>query len=404
MTRRERVLKALAFEETDRVPMDLGGMGSTGISCFAYPDLVEALGLPPRRPRIYDPGQMLALPDVDVLDALGCDVVMAGMDFTNAFDQPDLWHPYDFNGRLDTLVRDPSSFQIEPDGTIVQPADSRSMPPAAHVFEQQHGGQPIDLMGNLPKPDLTELRAQLEKNHVTDAQLRILKAMLERVRDVSDRAVLFNGPGAGIGIGNFLGIAMFPMLCLTEPDYVAELHELVISYAIENVQAILAEVHPLIDLYQSSSDDWGTQEYLVASPETFATLFKPYYRRFTDAIHKSAPNVKAFLHSCGAIHSLVEQVIECGFDVLNPVQWTAGDRGYAEWKAVCDGRLALWGGGVNTQATLPLGSIDDIEREVHDVVRCMRQGGGYIFCAIHNILAEIPGDKVVALYRAAANA
>lgn len=404
MTPRERVLKALAFEETDRVPMDLGAMGSTGISCFAYPHLVEALGLAPRPPRVYDTGQMLALPDVDVLDALGCDVVFAGMEYTNAFDQPELWRPYDFNGRLDALVRDPSQFTTDVDGTIVQPANRTSMPPAAHVFDQQHGGQPIDLMGDLPRPDLGEIAKQLENSRVTGAQLRALKTMLERVRDASDRAVLFNGPGAGIGIGNFLGIAMFPMLCLTEPDYVAELHELVIGHAIENVRTILAEVHPLIDVYQCSSDDWGTQETLIASPDIFETLFKPYYRRFTDAIHSSGPNVKAFLHSCGAIHSLLDRVIECGFDMLNPVQWTAGDRGYAEWKSVCDGRLALWGGGVNAQATLPLGSVDEIEREVRDIVRCMRQGGGYIFCAIHNILAEIPGDKVVALYRAAAQA
>ena len=75
MTHRERVMHALAFEETDRVPLDLAGMRSTGISAFAYPKLVEALGLPPRRPRVEDTGQMLAMPDLDVLDALGCDVV-----------------------------------------------------------------------------------------------------------------------------------------------------------------------------------------------------------------------------------------------------------------------------------------------------------------------------------------
>ena len=109
MTSRERVLKALAFEKTDRVPMDLAGMASTSVSCFAYPALVEALGLPPRRPRVYDTGQMLALPEVDVLDALGCDVVAAYTDLTNAFDQPEKWLPYDFNGRLEASVRNPAA-------------------------------------------------------------------------------------------------------------------------------------------------------------------------------------------------------------------------------------------------------------------------------------------------------
>jgi uroporphyrinogen decarboxylase len=91
MTRRERVLEALSFKETDRPPMDLGGMLSTGISAFAYPGLVRALGLPARRPRVADTYQMLALPDMDVLDALDCDVVAVFMHWgvTNAFEQPD---------------------------------------------------------------------------------------------------------------------------------------------------------------------------------------------------------------------------------------------------------------------------------------------------------------------------
>ena len=75
ITSHERVLNALNFQPTDRLPKDLGGMLSTGISAFAYPKLVAALGLPPRLPRVHDTGQMLALPDLDVLDALGCDVV-----------------------------------------------------------------------------------------------------------------------------------------------------------------------------------------------------------------------------------------------------------------------------------------------------------------------------------------
>jgi uroporphyrinogen decarboxylase len=119
-TSRERVLRALNFQPTDRVPRDLGGMRSTGISAFAYPRLIAALGLPPRLPRVEDTGQMLAMPDLDVLDALGCDVVSVLDNASNAFEQPGLWHPYDFNGRLPGRVRNPAAFSTEPDGTILQ--------------------------------------------------------------------------------------------------------------------------------------------------------------------------------------------------------------------------------------------------------------------------------------------
>jgi uroporphyrinogen decarboxylase len=402
-TSRERVLKALSFQKTDRVPMDLAGMPSTSVSCFAYPGFVAALGLPPRRPRVYDTGQMLALPEVDVLDALGTDIITASMDITNAFDQPEVWHPYDFNGRLPSRVRNPQSFVAAEDGTITQNGHSK-MPPNSHVFEAEHGGQPVVLTGELPKPDLNEVRKNLENGRLRDEQIRSAAAFLRRVRESTDRAILFCGPGAGIGIGAYYGIALFPTLCLTEPDFVAELHDVTLRYAIENVRALVSEIHPYIDVYQCCSDDWGTQNQTIASPEIFRTLFRPFYRRFTDAIHASGPNVKAFLHCCGAVYDILDDIIESGFDVLNPVQWTAGGHSYREWKDKCRDRIALWGGGVNTQETLPLGTAEDIEREVTEIVRYMRRDGGYVFCAIHNILAEIPGEKIVALYRAASRA
>ncbi|GAH61343.1 unnamed protein product, partial [marine sediment metagenome] len=92
------MLNALSFQPTDRLPKDLGAMRATGISAFAYPRLVEALGLPSRRPKIHDSNQMLALPDLDVLDALGCDVVTIDEWVSNAFEEAEKWQPYDFNG------------------------------------------------------------------------------------------------------------------------------------------------------------------------------------------------------------------------------------------------------------------------------------------------------------------
>ncbi|MBP8129765.1 MAG: hypothetical protein KA184_09295 [Candidatus Hydrogenedentes bacterium] len=402
MTRRERVLKALAFEETDRAPLDLAGMASTGISCFAYPSLVSALGLPARRPRVYDTGQMLALPDLDVLDALNIDVVTVMPDSTNAFDQPGLWHAYDFNGRLPALVRDPGIFEPQADGTITQPRYGRSMPPSAHVFEAEHGGQPFDLVGEIPRPDLTRLCEQIAAHPFEAEEARRIAEHCRRAREATDRAILFCGPGAGIGIGGFTGIALFPLLCMTEPDYVAQLHETLTQHAVATLETLLPLIHPYIDVYLVSADDWGTQTQLVASPETYEALFLPYYRRVNDVIHRFAPGVKTFLHSCGAVYGLIDLIIASGFDVLNPVQWTAGGHSFRDWKDKARGRIALWGGGVNTQATLPLGSIADIEREVAEVTSYMRKDGGYVFCAIHNLLAEIPGEKVAAMYRAAA--
>jgi uroporphyrinogen decarboxylase len=95
-------------------------------------------------------------------------------------------------------------------------------------------------------------------------------------------------------------------------------------------------------------------------------------------------------------------VIESGFDILNPVQWCAGTPTYRDWKDKARNRIALWGGGVNSQITLPLGTVADVDAEVREVVKYMSADGGYVFCNIHNILAEVTADKVITMYGAAA--
>ena len=92
MNSRERVLNSIEFKPVDRVPVDLGGMASTSISAFAHPKLREYLGLKKVRSLVYDTGQMLALPEKDLLDMLGVDVVTTNGVYTNAFDCIFMFH------------------------------------------------------------------------------------------------------------------------------------------------------------------------------------------------------------------------------------------------------------------------------------------------------------------------
>ena len=400
-TSRDRVMASLNFTVPDRIPKDLAGMRSTGISAFAYPKLVAALGLPPRLPRVEDTGQMLALPDLDVLDALGCDVITICDGVTNAFAQPKAWHEYDFNGRLPALVRQPKNFRTQEDGSILQKNHSR-MVSGSTVFDQVSGGHPLNLEDPLPHLDLAKYKAKLEKRELSDTRIRSIRALCKRVRESTDRAIFLNDGGisAGMGIDAYYGLAIFPLLCVSEPNYVTELHEMVNAHAIKNARALLPEIKEYVDVIMVGADDWGTQQNLIASPRTFRRLFQPYYRRLNDEIHSIAPGVKSFLHSCGAIYDILEAIIDSGFDVLNPVQWPAGGHSYNEWKEKTRGRIALWGGAVNAQATLALGTPEEIAQEAKEVVTCLADGGGYIFCNIHNLLAEITPEKILALYRA----
>jgi uroporphyrinogen decarboxylase len=402
MTRRERVLAALNFETPDQLPKDLAAMPSTGVSCFAYPRLVAALGLPARLPRVYDTGQMLALPEPDVLDALDCDVCTVMADrCTNAFDEPARWHPFDFNGRLPACVQHPGNFVVRPDGVIVQNG-AALMGPDAFVFDTPGAGQAIDLDHD-PEPfDLARVEAQLKEGLPSAEQVARQAAYCARARAATDRAIMFVGLGAGLGYHG--GIARFSMLCFTQPEHIQAYQELQTRYALQRVERMLPAIAPHVDVLMVSADDQGLQTGPILPPAKFDELFVPYYRRVNDRIHALAPSMKRFLHCCGAVHGLLDGIVAAGFDVLNPVQWSAGTATCRQWKEQARGRLALWGGGVNTQTTLPFGSVADVEREVAQVVPVLAADSGYVFCAIHNLLAEIPPEKVCALYRAAARA
>jgi len=404
MTSRERVLKALNFEQVDRLPRDLGGMASTGISAFAYPALVEALGLPPRLPRIHDSYQMLALPEMDVLEALGCDVVTVFWGATNAFDEPTKWHRYDFNGRLPAMVRDIKQFVNLPDGSISQPHLNCIMGLTAVVFNEEHAGQLFDISADLPKPDLKIVKKEQQESLPKDRDIKEMVELCRRVRNSTDKAVFFNGPvNTGIAIASPGGCAVWPMVCLTEPQFVAEYHGLMTEYAVKRLDLLLKEIAPYIDILMTASDDWGTQNALFAPPRIFEELFLPYLKKFNGHIKKVAPNVKRFLHSCGAIYDIIDLIIDSGFDVLNPIQWSAGGRSYKQWKDKCRGRIAMWGGGVNSQETLPFGTVQDVKREVAEVTAYLAKDSGFVFNSIHNLLAETKPEKIIAMYREASD-
>ena len=405
MTPRERILNAVAFQPTDRLPKDLGGMLSTGISAFAYPKLVEALGLPPRLPRLYDTGQMLAMPDLDVLDALGCDCVVVTYGTTNAIEQPGSWHPYDFDGRLPALVRNPDAYETQPDGSILQNGRSR-MVSASYVFDEEHGGQPLDLMGELPMYDLKAYKQALDHLVIRDEDIVALRDLCRRVRESTDRAVFLSegSLSPNISIHAHGGMAVFPMLCLTEPDYVHELHEISTEHTLGNIRRLLPEIAPYVDVDHGRRRRLGHAERhhrrAQGLPPAVSPLSQTYQRRVPrpGAAGENLPALVRRDLRADRRHRRVR------FDILNPVQWPAGGHSYREWKDKARKRIALWGGGVNSQITLPLGSVADVVKETTEVVDYMKRDGGYVFCNIHNILTEIEPEKVIAMYRAAAEA
>jgi uroporphyrinogen decarboxylase len=259
---------------------------------------------------------------------------------------------HDFGGRLPALVMQPDAYRVLPGGTVEQnmrsplparaPQDVARMPPGAYVFDTEHAGEALDLAGELVREDPERLRKQLEAERFSEERVESIRRYCARARSATDRALMFAGLSAGLCFRG--GMANWSVLCLTEPAYVREIHEVVTEHAVQQVCALLPGIAASVDILMLSADDQGTQVGPILPPPAFRELYVPYYRRLNDEVHRLAPQVKSFLHCCGAVYELLEHIIESGFDVLNPVQWSAGRHSFREWKERWRGRICLWGG------------------------------------------------------------
>ena len=142
--------------------------------------------------------------------------------------------------------------------------------------------------------------------------------------------------------------------------------------------------------------DFGTQESTFCSPEQFDDLWLPYYLKVNDWIHANT-SWKTFKHSCGAVENFMGRFIDAGFDIINPVQVSAKGMDPKHLKETYGKHLTFWGGGINTQTTLPYGTQQQVREEVLRHCDIFAKDGGFVFNTVHNIQANVPVENVVAM-------
>jgi uroporphyrinogen-III decarboxylase len=186
---------------------------------------------------------------------------------------------------------------------------------------------------------------------------------------------------------------------VSRKDYVYRVFERQCEIALENLSRLYRAVGSRIDILFISGTDFGMQTGPFISPKTYRQLYKPFQKQLNDWVHKNTP-WKCFIHSCGSIAALMPDMIEAGFDIFNPVQTSATGMEAGELKAKFGDRIVFWGGGIDTQHTLPFGSPEEVREQVRGRMRIFGQGGGFVFNSIHNIQAGIPVENLIALYQA----
>lgn len=409
MNSRERVLATINHQEPDRVPIDFGGHRSSGISAIAYAKLKKALGITSGDIYVYDMIQQLAIVEPPVLDAVGADVIEMGRGFM--LDDKE-WKPWVLpDGRLCKIPvyinvekRGEDSYLISDDGL-----DLAIQKKGCLYFEQIHwplADRPIE------DDDFSDLQEVLKCSMwtgvttpgghlpLTKAGLKSLAAGAKALYESTDRAIVGLFGGQMFEIPQFLYrmdnyftyMALYPEACIRLSEKLCQLH-------LSNLEKWLGAVAPYINVILFS-DDLGGQNGPLISPTMYRKYYKPYHKKLWLRIKELAPHVKIQLHTCGGIEPLLEDLIDAGLEIANPIQITCRGMNAGSLKATYGQRLTFWGGGCDTQYVLPRATPKEVAKHVKEQIAILSPGGGYVFQQVHNILADVPPENIVAMFEA----
>ena len=410
MTSKERIRAAIEHRQPDLLPMDFGASFITGIHCSVVESLRRHYRLEPRPVKVCEPYQMLGLVEEDLMDAMGIDTVPIFPNRTIFGFVNENWKPWKTPWGQDVLVSEHFQVEERADGTYVFPQGNRSAPASGHMPKTGYFFDSI-----IRQPDLDEDNLKVEDNleefgAMSFSEEAYWREQAELFRG-SSRAVVTHLNGTGLGDialvpAPFLtapkgvrDIAEWYMTVASNPEFVMALFDKQVEIALGNLARLHAIAGDVIDVVVVCGTDFGTQDSSFCSLATFDEIWKPRYQAINDWIHKNT-SWKTFKHSCGAIESFLPNIIEAGFDIINPVQCSAKGMEPKLLKERHGDRITFWGGGVNTQKTLPFGSPDEVRAEVLDRCETFAPGGGFIFNAIHNVQALTPTENVVAMIEA----
>jgi uroporphyrinogen decarboxylase len=397
MTSRERIIETLNHRETDILPIDFGAMRSTGINAIAYNNLKKYLGITGKPAKIYDIFQQLAEPELKIVDRLGGDVVQAHRLAPAWGIKIDAWKPGKLQDGSECIVpegynpvkNEQGDFEIrDHKGTVISkmPQDGYYFDQVIHPYENVETEDDID---RIPIPE------------ITDEELSFLEQEVKNLYENTDKAILISFGGNILEAGQInWGYEKFFTDLAVNPDLVHYwLNKLTDAY-MRDLKKFMAAVGKYVNVIQFG-DDLGTQEAPQISPNMYREMIKPYHARQYQYIRNNYPDVKVFLHSCGAIFDLIPDLIDAGVEILNPVQISAKGMDPVKLKKEFGKNLTFWGGGANMQYTVNMGTTEQIKKEVRELIEIFSPGGGYVFNQVHNIQTNVTPEKIMAIYETA---
>jgi hypothetical protein len=414
MNSRERLQATLSHQQPDRVCVDFGATFVTGIHCsFVHKLRKSVLGDDGYQVKVNEPYQMLGEIDDQLREALGIDVVgklprksifgtdTAGWKPFTMYDGTEVLVPHNFNTTVEESTGDTL---IYPEGDMSVPPSAR-MPNGGYFFDSIIRQQPID-------EDKLNVEDNLEEfKRCGDEDIAYYRDVKRWFEDRAEYGALVVVPGTAFG-----DIALVPAPFLKRPKGIRDIQEWYMSTAIRkdyvkaifdaqceiglyNAEKLIEILGDTVQVALITGTDFGMQTGTFCSVGTYRELYKPYHVAVNDLIHRKS-NWKTFIHSCGSVWDLIPDFIDAGFDILNPVQCSAAKMDPRDLKREFGSQVVFWGGGVDTQKTLPFGTPDEVYNEVRERIEIFNDGGGFVFNSIHNVQGNTPLENVQAMFHA----
>ena len=414
MNSRERLQLTLEHKTPDRLCVDIGAGGQTGIGVCALDKLRKTvLEDNDYICKICEPFQMLGEVDDVLKKALQLDVAgfyplqdMFGVkaenykEFTMPIDGTKCLVPGEFNYTAD----EDGNVYMYPEGdTSSQP--SAVMPASSYFFDAINRQEPID------EDKLNYLDNCEEFGVLNQEQLNYFKKNISWYYNNTDFGIYVTLPGMAFGdialvpatwmkqTKGIRGVEEWYVSTALRKDYILKVFEKQCEVALKNIELMAKTLGNMPQAVFVSGTDFGTQRSPFISVDTYRELYKPFQKAINDKIHELT-NWKVFIHSCGSIAPLIPEMIDAGFDILNPVQCSAENMDPKMLKSEFGKDLVFWGGGVDTQKTLPFGSPEEVFKEVSERIEIFGEGGGYVFNSIHNIQSNVPTENLLAMFDA----
>ena len=404
MTSRERVRTVLSGGIPDKVPVDIGGTFVTGMHVNTYLALGEYLGIDLELPKVYDQYQMLARIGEEIRSWFGSDVVQIENNGTSWFSIPNRgWKPWTNTSGREVLIpggmnpiRDEKG-----DYSLYNEAGEKLAVMAAQAV-YFHKCYPENYFRTFDENPTDPQEWKNELPLYTDEELKNIQSRAKFWYENTDYS-LFGAFERG-RLSSSTAFAHYKLdewmvLMMMEPEYAGEVLQATAERAVDNLKLYLQACGDYIDAALISPADYGTQRAPMLRTEVFDELYVPNYKMITDYLHEHS-NVKAFFHSCGSINPLIPSFIKMGCDALNPVQISADNMDPHDLKTRYGKELVFWGGGLDTQSTLPNGTEEEVYEETRRNMEIFKQGGRYVFTPVQNIQADVPPRNLAAMVRA----